>query len=387
MDAQRHIGSTCGNYVLDGLLDQGGVGLVYTAHHKFLKERVAIKMLHGELESDQSDFVRRFYQEATTTRSVNHPNVIRILDFGQQEGAKRLYLVMELLEGRSVAQLIERGPLPEAEVARIGAAVAAGLQAAHEKGIIHRDLKPGNIFVCRDGSVKLLDFGLAKVMESASQTAVGTVVGTPQYMAPEQVRAASKVGPKTDAYGLGAVMFKMITGQLPFSGRSLAELIGGHLTQAPPRPSSLARVSAEMEALILQCMEKDMGSRPSSLGEIKTRLTRIGEAAQRRAVPAMSTFDEGPQEATIVDAPAPQIDLAAVAAAEGSAPPVLPAKAAAPPAPRGKGLLVAAVLVLLLVIGGLGGAIVYLARHPRAGAAVGVPAAVAPATNKIEAPK
>lgn len=267
-------GKVCGNYVIQTLLDQGGVGLVFIGQHRFLDERVAIKILH---DAGDAEMGRRFFQEAKATRTIDHPNVVRIIDFGQEE--KGLYLVMELLSGESVAGALERGPLDEASVARIGAAVAGGLQAAHAKGIIHRDLKPGNIFLCSDGQVKLLDFGLAKVKASADQTAAGIVVGTPQYMAPEQVRqtAKAKLGPWTDIYGFGAVLFRMLTGRLPFVGKNLIELLGHHLNSKPPRPSSLAKVSEEMDDLVLQCMEKNPEARPASIGEVRVKLLRIVE--------------------------------------------------------------------------------------------------------------
>ena len=276
------IGRTLGNYVLRTLLDQGGVGQVYIGEHKFLGDKVAVKILHKGIDVEHPDMVRRFFQEAKATRSIDHPNVVRIVDFGQSETDGVLYLVMELLEGQSIADRLKKGPIPEAETARIGAFVADGLQAAHDKGVIHRDLKPGNIFLLKNNVVKLLDFGLAKIKQSGNQTAAGIVVGTPQYMAPEQVQQTKNVGPQTDIYGLGAVLFRMVTGRLPFVADSMVELIKQHLTKPAPAPSTLTEVSPEMDALILQCLEKDRNRRPHSMAELRARLLKIQDGSAKR---------------------------------------------------------------------------------------------------------
>jgi serine/threonine protein kinase len=268
-------GRTVGNFVLTELIDQGGVGLVFTAQHQFLGERAAVKILHSETDLETSDMARRFFQEAKATRLVEHPNVVKIIDFGKDPADGMLYLVMELLVGESVAARLERGPIPESFVCEIGASVAGGLQAAHDKGIIHRDLKPGNIFLCTSGTVKLLDFGMAKVVKGNVQTAAGIVVGTPQYMAPEQVRGAQRISNLTDVYGLGAVLFRMLTNRLPFIATNIADLIRMHLSEPPPRPSRYADVSPEMESLVLQCLEKEPHRRPNSMREVASRLKTL----------------------------------------------------------------------------------------------------------------
>ncbi len=276
MDAGSHPleGRTLGNYVLRKVIDQGGVGLVFIADHKFFGNRVAVKTLKGGTDHEGADMSKRFFQEARATRSVDHPNVVKVLDFGQDESDGVLYLVMELLEGQSVAARLKQGPFEEQEAARVGALVADALTMAHAQGIVHRDMKPGNIFLCSNGQVKLLDFGLAKVKESIAKTQAGVVMGTPQYLSPEQVIQTHSVGPHTDVYGLGAVLFRMVTGRLPFQANTLYDLIQHHLTSQPPPPSQFARVSPEMEQLLLACLEKDMTKRPT-MHDLKERLRRI----------------------------------------------------------------------------------------------------------------
>jgi serine/threonine-protein kinase len=266
-----------GNWVLREMLDEGGVGAVYVAEHRFLAEKAAVKVLHPQpVQTRAEDTAMRFFQEGRATRSIDHPNVVKILDLGQADDGT-LYLVMELLQGSSIHSVLARTPIDERSSAFIAAAVAGGLQAAHEKGIIHRDLKPANIFLCASGQVRLLDFGMAKVKQGGLRTAVGMLVGTPQYMAPEQIRQEPDVGPRADIYGLGAVLFKMITGRLPFESDSLLDIVKMHLATPAPRPSQLLPVSAEMDAIVVQCMEKDPARRPASMSELRERLRPIAE--------------------------------------------------------------------------------------------------------------
>jgi tRNA A-37 threonylcarbamoyl transferase component Bud32 len=281
-------GSTLGNYVLAELLDEGGVGSVYVAEHRFFGERAAVKVLHQPpANTNVVDLAQRFFQEARATRSINHANVIKVHDFGQTD-AGILYLAMELLEGVGIGHVLTRGAIEERSAAFIAAAVASGLSAAHQNGIIHRDLKPANIFLCADGNVKLLDFGMAKVRESKVRTGVGLLAGTPHYMSPEQIRQ-EPVGPSADVYGLGAVLFKMLTGRLPFQSDSLLEIVKMHLDNPAPRPSEHAPVSEKMDAIVLACMEKDPARRPASMLELRELLRpiaeQLGPEATTRAVP------------------------------------------------------------------------------------------------------
>jgi len=291
-------GSTLGNYVLAELLDEGGVGSVYVAEHRFFGEKAAVKVLHQQpANTNAVEIAQRFFQEARATRSIQHANVIKVHDFGQTD-AGILYLAMELLEGVGIGHVLTRGAIEERSAAFIAAAVASGLSAAHQNGIIHRDLKPQNIFLCANGNVKLLDFGMAKVKESKLRTGVGLLAGTPHYMSPEQIRQ-EPVGPSADVYGLGAVLFKMLTGRLPFQSESLLEIVKMHLDKAAPRPSEHAPVSARMDEIVLACLEKDPAKRPASMAELRELLRPIAEQLGPEGV-----VRDAPERAELTPTPA-----------------------------------------------------------------------------------
>jgi serine/threonine-protein kinase len=275
------LGKELGNYVVRSLLGEGGMGAVFAGEHRFLGTRCAIKVLHGSYSNNQT-VTQRFFQEARASLEIDHPNIIKVFDMGQTADGQ-LYLVMELLEGRSLGQALAEGPMAEGTAARIAAAVADGLAAAHAKGIVHRDLKPDNIFLAGD-VIKVLDFGIAKVMHSAASTKTGSLLGTPHYMAPEQAKGSKHVGNHTDIYALGAILFQMITRRPPFIGDDLHDLLAKQLFEPPPRPSEFAPVSTEMEAIIVQCLEKDPSLRPASMIELRDRLAlRSGTVPETRA--------------------------------------------------------------------------------------------------------
>ena len=272
--ARDFCGATLGNYRVVAAIGKGGMGMVYSGVHRFFDEPVAIKLLRSDvLDAEVS---RRFFQEAKAARSIQHPNIVRILDFGEDRDAGVCYLVMELLEGQSLAAKLaaNRGSVPEAVAARIGAAVADGLEAAHALGIVHRDLKPDNVFITRDHHVKVIDFGIAKQLRQTHHTAVGMRLGTPRYMAPEQLTDTRRIGPCTDIYLLGALLYRMVTGRPPFEG-SGNELREAHLGATPRRPSETVALSSRFEALVLECLAKDPSQRPRSMRAVRDRLLAI----------------------------------------------------------------------------------------------------------------
>jgi len=327
-------GRELGNHVVGELLGEGGMGAVFAGQHRFLGTRVAIKVLHGSFASD-TGATQRFFQEAKASIDIGHPSVIKILDFGQSPTGE-LYLVMELLDGLSLKQaLAANGAFTETDTVRIASAICDALAAAHAKGITHRDLKPDNVYLLRDGGVKVLDFGIAKVA-STSSTQTGALLGTPIYMAPEQCRDAKLVGPHTDVYAMGVMLFEMVTGQPPFNG-SLHELLAKHLFETPPRASTLVKVSPEMEALILSCLEKQPEARPSSMALVRDRLR------------SLTTLTMG----GAITLPAPLAAMPAVPGGTTTLSRATGESLSRPPAPKRSGALVGGALLVVALAAGL----------------------------------
>src|SRR5688500_954969 len=211
-------GTYLGHYQIVDSLGEGAMGEVYRANDPRLGRDVAVKVLSRALISD-ADAAARFVREARAVASLSHANILSIFDFGTENGVT--YAVMELLEGETLKDRLERGTLPWREAAEMAACVADGLAAAHAKGIIHRDLKPANLFIIRDGRVKILDFGLAhtaadrSLAESKQTDSSKMIIGTIGYMSPEQLRA-QKVEPASDLFSLGCVLYEALTGEVPF---------------------------------------------------------------------------------------------------------------------------------------------------------------------------
>ena len=221
-------GRTLSHYRILEKIGAGGMGVVYRAHDERLDRDVALKALPTGLLSDKAAR-RRFRKEALALSRLNHPGIATIFDFDTQEGVD--FLVMEHIQGVTLGETLAGGPLPEKEVAALGAQIASALEGAHERGVVHRDLKPGNILVTLKGQAKVLDFGLAMLLRPEGEaTQVGTMsqeyaaVGTLPYMAPEQLRA-ERVDARSDIYAAGAVLFEMATGQRPFPYDGAVRLI------------------------------------------------------------------------------------------------------------------------------------------------------------------
>ena len=258
-------GSRIGRYQVLALLGKGGMGEVYRALDDRLGREVAVKVLPAVFSAD-AERLKRFDQEARAAGALNHPNVLAILDIGTQDGAP--YIVSELLEGGTLRERLAGGALSLRKVIEFGSQVARGLAAAHAKGIVHRDLKPENLFVTRDGHVKILDFGLAKLVRSdtgssprndslaATMTEVGQVLGTVGYMAPEQVRG-EPADHRADIFALGCVLYELATGRAPFhhgtSADTMAAIVRDDL---PPFPAELERHAPGLAALVRRCVEK-----------------------------------------------------------------------------------------------------------------------------------
>ncbi|MBB4914458.1 serine/threonine-protein kinase [Streptosporangium saharense] len=258
-------------YVLDDLpLGQGGMGAVYAGHDRHLDRRVAVKFLRLVTGPDE-EMKRRFLREARILARLEHPGAPVLYDFGTFD--HRLFQVMQFIAGVTVADLLsEHGPLPVPWAAAIAAQACAVLAAAHALSIYHRDLKPTNLMLCPDGSVKVLDFGLAMLRESDSTTQqftrVGQIVGTPAYMAPEQIQSGV-VDPRSDLYALGCVIHEMLTGEQLFTGPTEYAVFERQVKERPP---AVGGVPAELNRLIQDLLEKDPERRPSGAEVLYERL-------------------------------------------------------------------------------------------------------------------
>ncbi len=305
------LGMVLGNYRVVERLGEGGMGVVYVGRHETLGHRVVVKVLRLEL-SHNADMVQRFFNEAQAATAIKNPGIVQVFDFGTLSDG-RAYLVMELLEGESLAARLERPPLDYAACCRIGRQVANVLQAAHASGITHRDLKPDNLFLVPDPEVaggervKVLDFGIAKLagdtQASRVKTRTGAVMGSPLYMSPEQCRGAGAVDARADIYSLGCILFEMACGRTPFLGEGAGEVIGAHLHIAPPDPRDLARdMPPRLAALISKMLAKRAHARPQSMAEVSQALDEILgslDGAPRRAPSAFAGSQLAPVSTTL----------------------------------------------------------------------------------------
>ena len=297
------VGTELGHYAIVEKLGHGGMGEVYRAHDRQLKRQVAIKVLSGALTADE-ERMARFRREAETVAALNHPNIVTIYSIGEEDGLH--FLTMELVEGKTLDQLIPPSGLPLKRVFELAIPLADALSAAHERGIVHRDLKPANVMVTGEGRVKVLDFGLAKLQEDAGEgaeegatealTREGLVMGTVPYMSPEQVRG-EPADRRSDIFSLGVILYEMAVGRRPFSGGSSAELISSILRDSPlPVTELKAELPHHLGRIIRHCLEKEPQRRYQAALDVRNELKSLEEEVDSGTIVGeTAALPSGPQ--------------------------------------------------------------------------------------------
>ena len=291
------IGYQFGSYVVEGFIGAGGMGRVYKGRHQLLGRPVALKVLPSQLGAD-AEYVQRFFREAKLTSTLHHPNLVEVYDFGDSDYGN--YIALELVDGMSLAQVLKNeGRLNQTQLLQVAQQALSALEHAHAAGVIHRDIKPENMLVAQNGTLKITDLGLAKanlVEEDSALTISGTVMGTPHYMAPEQIRGDKTIDGRADLYALGATLFHCATGRPPFAGATLAVIMNKHLTDPTPNPKSIVpELSEEFARFIMRLMHKDPNYRyrgAREAGEVLQQM--LGDGRPNQTVVILEeTADDG----------------------------------------------------------------------------------------------
>lgn len=342
------IGATLGGrYRIEGLLGTGGMGRVYRATHTLLGKEFAIKVLPEGREA-RSKATERFLREARAAANIDNDHIVEVVNVDEDD-AHRLFIVMELLEGETLADRLAHGPLPLEDAVSIALQVGDALQAAHDAGIVHRDLKPENVFLVDKGGgsfVKVLDFGISKIKnpehENPKLTATDQIVGTPLYISPELARGIAHVDHRTDIYALGVIVYEMLTGTPPFSGQNHFQLLYKHGNESPEPPSQRnreARIPPHVETAVLRALHKNPDERFDTMHELCAALQgpAVPKRARTIAVPllaavilAAAAFIVWPKPT--IETTSTQRELPAEPAPVTTAPSDLPAKLAPEPA-------------------------------------------------------
>ncbi|MFF0568177.1 protein kinase [Streptomyces sp. NPDC004041] len=291
-----------GRYQLRDLLGEGGMASVYLAYDSALDRQVAIKTLHTELGREQS-FRERFRREAQAVAKLQHTNIVSVFDTGEDElgGALMPYIVMEYVEGQPLGSVLaadirQHGAMPADKALKVTADVLAALETSHEMGLVHRDIKPGNVMMTKRGVVKVMDFGIARAMQSGvtSMTQTGMVVGTPQYLSPEQALGRG-VDARSDLYSVGIMLFQLLTGRLPFDADSPLAIAYAHVQEEPVAPSGINRsVTPAMDALVARALKKNPNERFPDAAAMRDEIARVLNASAGQTGAPMIVSGGGP---------------------------------------------------------------------------------------------
>ncbi len=254
-------------------LGKGGMGRVYRVLDKKLKEEIALKLIKPEIASDKKT-VERFSNELKIARKIGHKNVARMFDLNEEKGTH--YITMEYVRGEDLKRLIRKiGQLSAGQAIPIAKQICEGLSEAHRLGVVHRDLKPQNVMVDEGGNARIMDFGIARSLESKGITGAGVMVGTPEYMSPEQVEG-KEAGQSSDIYSLGVILYEMVTGRVPFEGDTPFTIGVKHKSEMPKDPKELnEQIPGDLSSVIMRCLEKDKEKRYQSAGEVRSELENI----------------------------------------------------------------------------------------------------------------
>jgi serine/threonine protein kinase len=279
-------GTTIGHYELVKMLGTGSAGEVYRAQDKTLGRTVAIKLLTEQTASLDTELRRRFVQEAKAASALNHPNILTVFEAGQYLGLD--YMVMEYVEGQTLREYLKKGKIPLPTLLNIAIQMCVALESAHEANIIHRDIKPDNIMIRKDGLVKLLDFGLAKIKDKQNQaitsTKPGTLLGTIGYMSPEQAQCEPNTDARADIFSLGAVFYEMATNVAPFNQDNHIDTLYAILKSDPKPFAEDQEVPTDLQDIILKALAKDPKDRFQSAKEMLTELRNLSKAAEFQRV-------------------------------------------------------------------------------------------------------
>jgi eukaryotic-like serine/threonine-protein kinase len=352
-----------GRFKVSALIARGGMGKVYRAEQAPLGRVCALKVLNASYAGDQDpEFHKRFFLEASIASKLTHPNTVTIFDYGRTDD-EIYYMAMEYLEGRTLHRAIrDAGQLPEERAAHVARQICRALREAHALGVIHRDLKPANVFLAEHGDepdfVKVLDFGLVKNVSDKGEdlTQTGMFMGSPKYMAPEQIRG-DRVDARTDIYALGVILYEMLTGKVPFDRATSVNILMAHVhDEAPPmrRTNELISVSSAMEEVVAGCMAKDPERRFRTMDDVLTALKQVGAGRSIPSIggPASAAFDAATRLGSTTRPPLREVGPSGGLLAPPTQTPVR----------RGsKGILAGAVALALVAVG----AIVYAAFRPR----------------------